>query len=386
VTELSAVTQLIEKGIDTGLIPGAIVEVRHRGEVVHSSATGVLDTETGFPLRTDTILWLASLSKVAGAVAVMMLADDGRLDLADPVSAWIPEFGEQGRVRVLHPGSPSPVPAAPFAPPAGPPPVYDIVPADRELTLFDLLTHTGGLQSIFAWNPEYRIPAPGATLADYVPALGGLVRDFQAGAGWAYSNAASYDVLSRVIEIVSGQDLEAFLRQRIFEPLGVSSIRFGGGAALGAMPIPAPFLANPVLAGRTFQTTSAGLWGTAHDYLTLAELLRAGGVHAGTRLLSLGSAERMATNQLGDLCPGLNGRPPAPGVGMGLAVAVITDPGAAGEGLPSGAFGWDGVATRRFWVSRQAGWSLFMYMPDQAVQREIEAAVSGALAEVGGAQ
>jgi CubicO group peptidase (beta-lactamase class C family) len=380
VTELPAVTRVIEKSIDAGLISGVIVEVRHSGVVVHSSASGTLDSETGFPLRSDTTLWLASLSKVAGSAAIMMLADEGRLALTDAVSAYIPEFGERGRVRVLRRGSPSPVPAAPFAPPAGAPPEYDIVPAERELTLLDLLTHTGGLQSIFAWNPEYRVAAPGATLAGYVPSLGGLVRDFQAGEGWAYSNAASFDVLSRVIEIVSGQDLAFFLRQRIFEPLGLTSFRFGGAQAAGAMPVPPPFLANPVLAGDTFQTTSAGIWGTAHDYLTLAEVLRAGGSHRSARLLSQASVNRMTTNQVGDLCPGLNGRPPAPGIGMGLGVAVVTDPSAAGEALPAGAFGWDGVATRRFWVSREAGWSLFMYVPDQAVQRDIEAAVAGTLA------
>jgi len=380
VTELPEVTKAVAEGIDAGLISGAIVEVRHRGAIVHSGATGTSDGDTSFPLRPDTILWLASLSKVAGAVAIMMLADEGRLDLGDPVAAYIPEFGQPGRVRVLRPGSPSPAPATPFAPPAGPPPEYDIVPAERGLTLFDLLTHTGGLQSIFAWNPEYQTPASGSTLASYVPSLGALVRDFQAGAGWAYSNAASYDVLSRVIEIVSGHNLGSFLRQRIFGPLGLTSFRFGGASAPGAMPVPAPFRSNPVLAGDTFQTTSAGLWGTAGDYLLLAELLRTGGVHAGGRLLSERSVDQMTSNQVGRLCPGLNGRPPALGVGMGLAVAVITDPAAAAETLPPGTFGWDGVATRRFWVSREAGWSLFMYAPDQAVQRDIESAVTRALA------
>jgi CubicO group peptidase (beta-lactamase class C family) len=376
--ELEEVSALVEKGVAGGRIPGAVVVARSQGEVVHRSAHGVLDPETGYPLRPDTVLWLASLSKVIGAAALMMLADEGLVTVEDPVSAYIPEFSAPGRVRVLRPGSPSPM-GMPFGPPPDPLPEYDIVPAERELTLLDLLTHTGGLQSIFAWNPEYGPPALGQTLADYVPSLGGLVRDFQPRHGWAYSNAASYDVISRVIEIVSGQDLATFLRTRLLEPLGARSIGFGRGGQDNAAPLPPMFAGNAVIQGGTFHSTCAGLWGTPEDYLIVAEMLRNGGVHEGRRLLSAETAERMTTNQIGDLCPGLNGREPAPGIGFGLSVAVVEDPGAAGESLPAGTFGWDGVGTRRFWVSPTGGWSLFYYAPDAAMQREIEAAVTSAL-------
>jgi CubicO group peptidase (beta-lactamase class C family) len=213
--ELTEVSSVAEKAVADGRIPGVVV-ARSRGQIVHRSAHGVLDLETGYPLRPDTIVWLASLAKVIGAAALLTLADDGRVGVEDPVSAYIPEFGFPGRVRVLRPGSPSPV-SAPFGPPPDPLPEYDIVPAQRELTLLDLLTHTGGLQSIFLWNPEY------------------------------------------------------------------------------------------------------------------------------------------------------------------LSVAVVEDPAAAGESLPAGTFGWDGVGTRRFWVSPSGGWSLFYYVPDTAAQREIEAAVTSVL-------
>lgn len=322
-------------------------------------------------------MWLASMSKLLGATALMMLAEDGKLDVTDPVSAYIPEFATPGRVRVLRPGSPPPVPAMPFGPPPDPLPVYDEVPAERELTLFDLLTHTGGLQSIFAWNPEYVPPAPGDTLAGYVSGLASVVRDFQPGKGWAYSNAASYDVLSRVIEIASGRPLDTYLSERIFQSLGTRSFGFGRGGEPGAAPLPAAFAGNPVIAGQTYRATSAGLWATAEDYLTFAEILR----NDGAGMLSPASVGRMTTNQIADLCPGLNGREPAPGIGIGLGgVATIEDPTAAGESLPTGAFGWDGVGTRRFWVSREHHWSLFMYAPDQTTQREIEAATARILA------
>lgn len=377
-TELEEVSAVAEKAVADGRIPGAVVVAMSQGEVVHRSAHGVLDPETGYPLRPDTILWLASLSKVIGAAALLTLADEGRVDVEDPVSAYIPEFATPGRVRVLRPGSPPPM-GMPFGPPPDPLPEYDIVPAERELTLLDLLTHTGGLQSIMVWNPEYVMPELGQTLASYVPSLGGLVRDFQPGRGWAYSNAASYDVISRVIEIVSGQDLDSFLRARLLEPLGTASIGFGRAGQDGVMPIPPMFAGNAVINGGTFHSTCAGLWGTPEDYLIVAEMLRNGGVHEGKRLLSAETVERMTTNQIGDLCPGLNGREPAPGIGFGLSVAVVEDPAAAGESLPAGTFGWDGVGTRRFWVSPANGWSLFYYAPHPAVQREIEAAVTSAL-------
>ena len=169
-TELKEITALVEKAVADGRIPGAVVVARSQGDVVHRSAHGVLDQETGYPLRTDTILWLASLSKVIGAAALLTLADEGRVDVDDLVSAYIPEFAVPGRVRVLRPGSPSPM-GMPFGPPPDPLPEYDIVPAERELTLLDLLTHTGGLQSILLWNPEYVPPVPGQTLAGYVRVL-----------------------------------------------------------------------------------------------------------------------------------------------------------------------------------------------------------------------
>lgn len=378
--ELPGVTHVIRQAIDENRIPGAIVVVRDNGELVHRTAHGVLDAETGYPLRPDTVLWIASLSKVIGCAALLMLADEGRLAIDDLVSRYIPEFAQPGRVRALRPGSPSPF-GPPFGPPPNPLPEYDFVAATRELRIRDLLTFTGGLQSIFQWNADFVPPGTGQTLADYVPSLGTLPRDFQAGASWAYSNSASFDVISRIIEIVSDQALTSLLRARIFEPLGIRSAGFGRAGRDGVMPIPPMFLQNPVVEGGTFHSCSAGLWCSAEDYLIFVEMLRRGGLHAGQRLLSDHSVYQMTHNQVGTLCPGLNGREPAPGIGFGLSVATIEDPVAAGEALPARSFGWDGVGTRRFWAAPEQGWSVFFYAPDVGVQREIESAVSTALSE-----
>ncbi|GAA4351812.1 serine hydrolase domain-containing protein [Angustibacter luteus] len=377
--ENAMITAVVEEATASGRIPGAIVTVRADGELVHHSAHGSVDHHSASGLRPDTLLWLASLSKPFGAVALLSLVDEGRVRLEDAVSAYLPEFAEPGRVRVLTPGSPSPF-GPPFGPPPDPAPVFDIVPALRELTLLDLLTYTGGLQSIFMWNPEYVMPAQGETLRGYAPKLARLVRDFQPGQGWAYSNGASFDVLSRVVEIASGQELDEFLAERLFEPMGLRQTGFGCASHAAAQPLAAALLDNEVIAGRTFRSTSAGLWSTAHDYLIFAEMLRNGGVHGSRRLLQQETVARMTTNQVGELCTGLNGREPAGGVGFGLGVAVLDDPTAAHEALPAGSFGWDGVGTRRFWVCPAAGWSLFYFAPDIGVQRDIEAAVARAFA------
>lgn len=377
-SELSPISTLLDEAVTAGRVPGAVLVVESGGKIVHRSAHGVLDAGTGFPLRPDSVFWLASLSKVVGAVGLLQLAEDGALDIADPVSKHLPEFAAPGRVLQLRPGSPSPA-APPFGPPPDPLPEFDVVPAERELTLFDLLTHTGGLQSLLRWNPEFVTPAPGRSLADYASGLATLPRDFQAGRGWAYSNAAAFDVLSRVIEVASGQDLADHLTARVLEPLGMDSVGFGRGDAPGAAPVPGPMGESPVVRGNVFRSTSAGLWGTGEDYLKLARMLRRHGELDGKRLLTADSVTRMTTNRIGELCPGLNGREPAPGVGFGFAVAVVEDPAAAGESLPPGSFGWDGIGTRRFWVAPTADWSLFCYAPDVAVQRDIEAVVTAAL-------
>src|SRR5262249_33101877 len=130
--EITEITAVIEKAVAGGRIPGAVVVARSRGEVVHRGAHGVLDPETSYPLQADSVLWLASLSKPVGAAGLLILAEEGRLSIDDPVSRYIAEFGIPGRVRELRPGSPSPI-TTPFGPPPDPLPQYEFVPAEREL-------------------------------------------------------------------------------------------------------------------------------------------------------------------------------------------------------------------------------------------------------------
>jgi CubicO group peptidase (beta-lactamase class C family) len=373
---LPRVAQVVSRALETGQIPGAIVLVSSGGTVVHRDARGGPEPGSSHRLRTDTMLWLASMTKVVCAAALLMLSDDGKLDVDDPISRYVPEFAAPGRVRVLRPGSPVLRPAMPFGPPPDPPPVYDEVPADREIRVRDLLTHTSGLQSIFRWNPEYRPPAAGETLASHVPSLASVVRDFQPGTEWAYSNAAGFDVLARVAEVASGFAFDNLLGRRIFGPLDLRDCGFGRGGTDRAASLDSRFAGNPVPAGQGYFSGAAGLWASLTDYLTFAEFLRDGRTSGGRQLLSKEAVRQLTANQVGDLCPGLNGRAESNGIGFGFAVAVITDATAAGVPFATGTFGWDGVGTRRFWVDPASGVTLVMYAPDQQVQQDIEAAVA----------
>jgi CubicO group peptidase (beta-lactamase class C family) len=146
------------------------------------------------------------------------------------------------------------------------------------------------------------------------------------------------------------------------------------------MPVTGPLADNAAVRGSSFHSGSAGLWMSAEDYFRFADVLVRGGVAADrTRLLSHEAVREMTRNRVGDLMQALNGRAPAPGLGFGLAVATVEDGGAAGLNVPDGSFGWDGIATRRFWGSPREQRVVWMYIPDQGVQMEVEAVVAAAL-------
>lgn len=362
--ELPAVTRVARAAVESGAVPGVLVQVRHGLEEVHCSAFGTVDADGGGALRPETVFWLASLSKPIGATAILMLAEDRALGLQDPLAAHLPEFAVPGRVRVLTADSPSSGLGPPFGPAPDPPPRYTEVPAERPLTIVDLPTHTGGLQSIFRSNPEFQPAGSGDDLATHTARLGSLVRDFQPGRAWAYSNAASFDVLSRIVEVASGKPLAQYLDDRVFGPLGLRSTGFGRVADPHAQRLVAQLAADPMVVGQRYTSTAAGLWSNAADYLTFVGLLTTGRAPTGAQLVSSAGVEAMTSNQIGDLGAGLIGRQPTAGIGFGAgSVAVIDDPQAAGEALPQGTFGWDGVGTRRFWSAPSAGWSMFLHAP-----------------------
>jgi CubicO group peptidase (beta-lactamase class C family) len=376
---LERIHQVIQRHIDAGEISGAVTLVARRGSVVHFEAHGLMDLESRKPMTKDAIFRLASMSKPITAVAVMMLVEEGKIRLADPVSRFIPEFKE---MKVAM--------ARPVVVPAGSPPQIYTVPADREITVRDLLTHTSGLMSNGIAQAEanrlvHRDPQD--TLATYIPRLAQVPLDFQPGAQWAYSGGAGPDVLSRIVEIVSGQAYDEYLRTRLYEPLGMKDTFFFPPDDR-RLRIPTLYLRNGLkkapnqegLSSKVYFSGAAGLMSTAEDYLQFAQMLLNGGALNGKRLLGPRTVELMASNHVGDMFNGKLGRP-AHGMGFGFLMQIVEDPVASGLRVSKGGFGWDGLYGTQMWIQPKEQMVTIIMLQEQIaqVQRDFENAVTQAI-------
>jgi CubicO group peptidase (beta-lactamase class C family) len=214
---LERIDAMIERRIAAGDITGAVAIVARRGAVAHVSMHGVMDLETRQPMRSDTLFRIASMTKPIVGVGILMMVEENKLRLTDPVSRYVPEFRNL-RVAVARPEGGS-----------GAAPGFDTVAPQREVTIKDLLTHVSGLGSGPRSNSTIEAVArrEGETLAHYIPRLGGTALEFEPGTRWAYSPGAGFETLGRVLEIVAGQPLDQFFAQRIFAPLGMRDITFG---------------------------------------------------------------------------------------------------------------------------------------------------------------
>ncbi|MEW2546895.1 serine hydrolase domain-containing protein [Streptomyces sp. NPDC047002] len=354
---LARIDRYFRPYVDDGRLPGWLITVSRGGRLVHLSAYGHRDVASGRPVEPDTLWRWYSMTKPVTSVAAMMLYEEGALQLTDPVERFVPSFAD---LRVFAGGSDlQPV----------------TVPLDRPMTVWHLLTHTSGLTYGFlrahpadamlrARGFEWGTPE-GYTLADSCDAWAGIPLLFQPGAEWNYS--LSTDVLGRVVEVASGQSLDAFFRTRIFEPLGMEETGFHvpGERAdrLASLYVRGPggVLSRTGTSGRA-QTPPAhlsgggGLIGPASDYHRFTQMLRGRGAVDGVRLLGSRTVDHMARNQL----PGgadlesfgrrLFAETPFEGTGFGLGFSVVTDPVAL-HGLASpGEYGWGGAASTAFWV------------------------------------
>ena len=368
--------ETLEQHIQAHEITGGIVLVARDGVIQYLEAQGTADEDPKPPLCPDTIVWMASMTKPFVASAVMMMVEEDKLHLDDLVSHYIPEFSKPRRVRTLKPGSP-PLPPFPGPPPApdAPKPEYDYAPANRDLTVRDFLTFTSGLQTIGIPNDDIPPVTSVDTLATWTAELGDAALDFQPGTQWHYSNATGYEVLARIVEVASGQTFSEFLRQRIFDPLGMHDTSFGISQDMSVRLLPLGemaihFVPSGIMRG-TFHSGSAGLFMTAEDYWRFAQMLLNEGELHGARILTPESVRNMTRNQIGDVAfkgvraaeYGARDELHQRGLGYGYGVAVITDGQAAEIGLPTGSYGWDGIGTRRFWVIPSTKTILIMLMP-----------------------
>jgi CubicO group peptidase (beta-lactamase class C family) len=363
---------------------GAVTIVARRGKIVHLDAQGVMDLESKKPMTKDTMFRVASMTKPVTGTAIMMMIEEGKIRLTDPVSRYIPEFRGM-KVAVALPARPGPAAAAPA--PVGP--QFYTVPAEREITIRDLLTHVSGLASGPMSNSEAQKlnRRPDENLASYIPRLGTTALEFQPGSRWAYSAQAGFDTLGRIVEIASGMPLDEFFRQRIFDPLGMKDIYFYPSddkwpRVASVYQHVAEGLRksqNPNnMSSKVYFMGSGGLISTAEDYLPLGVMLANGGQLNGKRLLSPKTVEMMRAVHVPDTLPGRQ-----PGEGYGLSVRVVSDHAKRGTLLSTGSFGWSGAYGTHFFVDpvEQVVAVLMVQTSNQEVSRDFEDMVMQAVVE-----
>jgi CubicO group peptidase (beta-lactamase class C family) len=342
--------------VDDGRLAGWLVTVARDGKLVYVAEYGKRDIEAGLPVEHDTIWRIYSMTKPITSLAAMMLWEQGRFDLNDPVEAYIPSFRNG---RVYAGGSANDI---------------ETKPVQQPVRIWHLLSHTSGLSYGFTDHPVdqgYLVAQKVATdagntdLEAMVDVWASQPLLFEPGTHWLYSRAT--DVVGRLVEIVSGQSLDAFLAEHIFVPLGMTNTAFSvpddktDRLATLYVPDPETGKAVPAPDARSqkigdFFSGGGGLFGTAGDYHRFCQLLLAGGELDGARLVSPKTISMMASNHL----PGgvdldamaLDGfsETSRAGVGFGLGFSVVLNPAWTKVSGSRGEFGWGGAASTAFWV------------------------------------
>lgn len=365
---LDRITQAMEADFEAGRLSGAIAMVARKGKVAYLESRGMADREAQTPMTNDTIFRIYSMSKPITSTCLMILHEEGRFLLGEPVSKYLPELGglrvavseseaddSEGRSEVEEDGDPIPGGNGPGD--------IKTVAAVRDFTIQDLMRHTAGLTYGFFGNTEvdqaYRragILFLDKDLEQMVGKLGKIPLLYQPGTRWHYSVAA--DVQGRLIEVLSGMTFAEFLQERLCEPLGMPDTGFYVPEAklhrLAQLYAPAedggiepadPSASRNYVSPPTFFGGGGGMVSTTADYLRFCQMHLNGGQLDGVRILSRKTVELMTTNHLGDIPMGQGS---ATGFGLGFAVAL--DQGPIGMLGSVGTYNWGGAAGTRFWV------------------------------------
>ena len=350
---LGRIGEVMQRYVDEDRLGGVVALVARNGKVAYLQAFGALDPRTGAPMPTDAVFRIASQTKAVTSVAVMVLFEEGKLLLDDPVSKYIPEFetttvavpDPPGKRRRKSPG-------------------YMIVPARRRITIRDLLTHTAGIS--YGDGPAKDLykqaGIQGWFLADRAEPVGEVVKrlaklPFDAQPGEKFLYGYNTDILGYLVEVVSGLSLADFVRRHISEPLAMADTSFflpeaeaarlsavygigpDGQAGLVDDPKDAAYVRGP----RMCYSGGAGLLSTAEDYARFLLMLQSGGEWGGTHILSPKSVQLMTVDHCGTLYT-------SPGNGFGLGFWITKELGRNGEPGSVGAFGWGGAYHTTYWV------------------------------------
>ena len=345
---LARVTELMQRNIAAGTFSGSVTLIARNGRVAMLTAQGVMDIESKTPMRTDAVFRIMSMTKPVIAVSLLMLAEEGKLRLTDPVGQFIPALQT---LTVTVPNTEGVVPPSPAFTASAPQPGR-VVPADRPVMIRDLLSHTSGLMSGGASSTYPFAVGSGETLAQALPRLATIPLDFQPGTRWAYSPQYGFDVLAHVVEVASGMPLDKFVEQRIFAPLGMKDTFFYRDGVQARKPTlyqrvngALQKVADQPWMNGAYFSGGGGLSSTAEDYLRFALMLASNGELDGARILSRRSVELMTSVFAPDTLPGRNA-----GEGFGLGVRVVSNPAARNTWLSQGSFGWSGAYNTHFFV------------------------------------
>jgi CubicO group peptidase (beta-lactamase class C family) len=346
---LARIGPAMQHYIDQRLVAGTVTLIARKGKVVHFEARGFMDAENQVPMRTDAIFRIASMTKPITSVALMMLWEEGRFHLNDPVSRFLPEFANP---QVSTTGDVSGQTGA-------------LVAAKTPITIRQLLTHTAGLANSHVGNTKFFETAmavhEGENLEAYTKRLAALPLNYQPGEAWQYS--AATNVVGRLVEMLSGTPLDRFMEERIFRPLGMKDTHFflnedgadrlvvqyrRGDDQTIVVDDPGGAASRWVSGPKTLLLGAGGLVSTASDYLRFQQMMLNGGKLETSRLLSPVTVSLMLENHTGDLPLWLTG----PGMGFGLGYGIVVDRGKAATPLSNGSVYWGGAYGTYSWIDR----------------------------------
>lgn len=344
---LAALKADMQSRVDANKLSGVVMMVAQDGEVLMHDAVGYQNVEDQVPMSTDSIFRIFSMTKPVAGTALMLLYDEGKFTLDDPVEKHMPELaGLEVFVSENDDGS------------------YVTEAADHPMTMRELMSHTGGLvytpplsqgPIANAYAKAGIMNLPNYTLAESIPKLGDIPLSYQPGSQWVYS--ISVDVQGYLVEVLSGQTFDEFLQERLFDPLGMSDTAFYVSAdkadrfARQYRPTSDGSLSRTdsgmFLSKPKFLSGGGGLTSTAADYMKFAQMHLNMGMHNGNRIISEEAINLMRSNQLPDAVAGIGQI--YPGNVFGLDFAIVND-SAAYQGAPVGTHWWWGIAGSWFWI------------------------------------
>ena len=358
---LNRIDSMIIQSIENKWIAGAVGFIARDGKIIYNRAFGESDLENGTPMQTDAIFRIASQTKAIASIGLMMLFEEGKFLLDDPVSKYIPEFANPQVIDKYNPEDT----------------IFTTIPARREITIRDLFTHTSGIDYAGIGSPMMNAVYSKAgimggfgnemiTIGDDIRLLGKQPLVHQPGERFTYG--LNVDVIGYLVEILSGQKLDQFLKTRLFDPLGMEDTWFylpedkhqrlvkvnTEDQNRTVVPMPDQEIVNYPLTNGVYFSGGAGLSSTTKDYAIFLQMLLNKGEYKGKRFLSSRTVELITSNQIGDLNVGKDK--------FGLGFEITTEAGQAVLGISEGSFAWGGYFGTTYWADPEERLVCLLFM------------------------